>query len=130
MIGAFIDEVIRKMGSITNDRIRWLMITRTLNTGLLMCGQCHTNKQKKYHLFGSETVQIPAVFTIDPTTRSETEHKSILTYDLLFNHAEAAPAFTMSNFGLKCGNPLEAHEIFSIYLSSDILNLALLGYSL
>lgn len=30
MIGAFIDEVIRKMGSITNDRIRWLMITRTL----------------------------------------------------------------------------------------------------
>ncbi len=30
MIGAFIDEVIRKMGSITNDRIRRLMITRTL----------------------------------------------------------------------------------------------------
>lgn len=30
MIGAFIDEVIRKMGSITNDRIRQLMITRTL----------------------------------------------------------------------------------------------------
>lgn len=27
MIGAFIDEVIRKMGSITNERIRQLMIT-------------------------------------------------------------------------------------------------------
>ncbi len=78
------------------------------------------NKQKKNHLFGSETVQIPAVFTIDPTTRSETEHKSILTYDLLFNHAEAAPAFTNEQFWF------EMRE--STGGSRNILDLSKLGH--
>ena len=56
------------------------------------------NKQKKNRLFGSEVIQIPALVTIDPVIRNKAEHSSILPYDLLFNHTEAAPAFTNEQF--------------------------------
>lgn len=57
------------------------------------------NKQKENRLFGSETVQIPAIVTINPTTRNKAkQNEMILPYDILLNHSEETPAFTNEQF--------------------------------
>lgn len=47
MIGAVVDEVLRKMESTINEGMKAADDYIDDDTGLLMCGQCHTKKQKK-----------------------------------------------------------------------------------
>lgn len=62
MIGVVVDEVLRKMESATNEGIKAADDYIDADTGLLMCGQCHTKKQRKVtncchiHIFLSRTL--------------------------------------------------------------------------
>ena len=56
MIGAVVDEVLRKMESATNEEIKAADDYIDTDTGLLMCGQCHTKKQKKVSFLGEERI--------------------------------------------------------------------------
>ncbi len=56
MIDAVVDEVIRKLGNATNEGMKAVDDYIDTETGLLMCGKCHTKKQKKISLLGVERV--------------------------------------------------------------------------
>jgi len=56
MIGVVVDEVLRKMESTTNEGIKAADDYMDTDTGLLMCGQCHTKKQKKISFLGEERI--------------------------------------------------------------------------
>ncbi len=47
MIKAVVDEVLKEMENATNEGIKEVDDYMDTETGLLMCGQCHTRKQKK-----------------------------------------------------------------------------------
>lgn len=49
MIGAVVDEVLRKIESATDEGIKAADDYMDADTGLLICGECRTKKQKKYH---------------------------------------------------------------------------------
>ena len=53
MIGVVVDEVLRKMESTTNEGIKAADDYMDTDTGLLMCGQCHT-KSRKNIILGRE----------------------------------------------------------------------------
>ncbi len=56
MIGAVVDEVLRKMESAANEGIKAADDYTDAGTGLLICGQCHTKKQKKISFLGEERI--------------------------------------------------------------------------
>ena len=56
MIGTVVDEVLRKMESTANEGIKAADDYMDDDTGLLMCGQCHTKKQKKISFLGEERI--------------------------------------------------------------------------
>ena len=47
MIEVVVDEVPKKLEKTTNEEIKAVDDYTDDDTGLLMCGQCHTKKQKK-----------------------------------------------------------------------------------
>ena len=47
MIGVVVDEVLKELEKATNEGIKEADDYMDTETGLLMCGQCHTRKQKK-----------------------------------------------------------------------------------
>ena len=56
MIKAVVDEVIKEMENATNEGIKAADDYMDTETGLLMCGKCHTRKQKKLSFLGEERV--------------------------------------------------------------------------
>lgn len=56
MIGAVVDEVLKKLEKTTNEEIKAADDYADDDTGLLMCGQCHTKKQKKISFLGEERI--------------------------------------------------------------------------
>ena len=56
MIKAVVDEVLKEMENATNKGIKEVDDYMDTETGLLMCGQCHTRKQKKLSFLGEERV--------------------------------------------------------------------------
>lgn len=56
MIGAVVDEVLKEMENATNEGIKVADDYMDTETGLLMCGKCHTKKQKKISFLGVERV--------------------------------------------------------------------------
>ena len=56
MIGAVVDEVLKKLEKTTNEEIKAADDYTDDDTGLLMCGQCHTKKQKKISFLGEERI--------------------------------------------------------------------------
>ena len=56
MIGAVVDEVLRKMESATNDGIKADDDYMDADTELLVCGECHTKKQKRISFLGEERI--------------------------------------------------------------------------
>lgn len=56
MIGAVVDEVLKKMGNAANEGMKAAADYMDTETGLLMCGRCHTKKQKKISFLGVERV--------------------------------------------------------------------------
>lgn len=56
MIGADVDEVLKEMGNAANKGMRVADDYMDAETGLLMCGKCHTKKQKKISFLGVERV--------------------------------------------------------------------------
>ncbi len=56
MIKAVVDEVLKEMENVTNEGIKEADDYMDTETGLLMCGQCHTRKQKKLSFLGEERV--------------------------------------------------------------------------
>ena len=62
MIETVVDEVLRKMESTTNEGIKAADDYMDTDTGLLMCGQCHTKKQKKISFLGMS--QVIGFFTV------------------------------------------------------------------
>ena len=56
MIKAVVDEVLKEMENATNEGIKEVDDYMDTETGLLMCGQCHTKKQKKLSFLGEERV--------------------------------------------------------------------------
>ncbi len=56
MIGAVVDEVLKKLEKATNEGIKAADDYIDDDTGLLMCGQCHTKKQKKISFLGEERI--------------------------------------------------------------------------
>ena len=56
MIGAVVDEVLRKMESAANEGIKADNDYMDADTGLLICGECHTRKQKKISFLGEERI--------------------------------------------------------------------------
>ena len=56
MIETVVDEVLRKMESITNEGIKAADDYTDADTGLLICGQCRTRKQKKISFLGEERI--------------------------------------------------------------------------
>ena len=47
MIGAVVDEVLKEMENAANEGTKAADVYMDTETGLLMCGKCHTKKQKK-----------------------------------------------------------------------------------
>ena len=56
MIKAVVDEVIKEMENATNEGIKAADDYMDTETGFLMCGKCHTKKQKKLSFLGEERV--------------------------------------------------------------------------
>ena len=56
MIGAVVDEVLKEMENATNEGMKAADDYMDTETGLLMCGKCHTKKQKKISFLGVERV--------------------------------------------------------------------------
>ena len=56
MIEVVIDEVLKKLEKTTNEEIKAVDDYTDDDTGLLMCGQCHTKKQKKISFLGEERI--------------------------------------------------------------------------
>ena len=56
MIEVVIDEVLKKLEKTTNEEIKAADDYTDDDTGLLMCGQCHTKKQKKISFLGDERI--------------------------------------------------------------------------
>ena len=56
MIEVIVNEVLRKMESTTNEGIKAADNYTDIDTGLLMCGECHTKKQKKISFLGEERI--------------------------------------------------------------------------
>lgn len=56
MIEVVIDEVLKKLEKPTNEEIKAVDDYTDDDTGLLMCGQCHTKKQKKISFLGEERI--------------------------------------------------------------------------
>lgn len=56
MIDAVVDEVVRKMENAANEGIKAADDYKDTETGLLMCGKCHTRKQKKISFLGEERI--------------------------------------------------------------------------
>ena len=56
MIKAVVDEVIKEMENATNEGINAADDYTDTETGLLMCGKCHTKKQKRLSFLGEERV--------------------------------------------------------------------------
>lgn len=56
MIGVVVDEVLKKLEKTTNEEIKAADDYTDDDTGLLMCGQCHTKKQKKISFLGEKRI--------------------------------------------------------------------------
>ena len=56
MIGAVVDEVLKEMENATNEGMKAADDYMDTETGLLVCGKCHTKKQKKISFLGVERV--------------------------------------------------------------------------
>lgn len=56
MIGEVVDEVLKKLEKATNEGIKVADDYTDDDTGLLVCGQCHTKKQKKISFLGEERI--------------------------------------------------------------------------
>ena len=56
MIGVVVDEVLKELEKATNEGIKAADDYINADTGLLMCGQCHTKKQKKISFLGEERI--------------------------------------------------------------------------
>ena len=56
MIGAVVDEALKEMENATNEGMKAADDYMDTETGLLMCGKCHTKKQKKISFLGVERV--------------------------------------------------------------------------
>lgn len=56
MIETVVDEVLRKMEGTANEGIKAADDYTDADTGLLICGQCHTRKQKKISFLGEERI--------------------------------------------------------------------------
>ncbi len=56
MIGAIVDEVLKEMGNATDEGMKAADDYMDTETGLLICGECHTKKQKKISFLGVERV--------------------------------------------------------------------------
>lgn len=56
MIKAVVDETLKEMGNATNEGMKAADDYMDTETGLLVCGQCHTKKQKKLSFLGEERV--------------------------------------------------------------------------
>ena len=56
MIGAVVDEVLKEIENATNEGMKATGDYMDTETGFLMCGQCHTRKQKKLSFLGMERV--------------------------------------------------------------------------
>ena len=56
MIGAVVDEVLKEMENAKNEGMKAADDCMDTETGLLMCGKCHTKKQKKISFLGVERV--------------------------------------------------------------------------
>ena len=56
MIGAVVDEVLKEMENAKNEGMKASDDYMDTETGLLMCGKCHTKKQKKISFLGVERV--------------------------------------------------------------------------
>ena len=56
MIETVVDEVLRKMEGTANEGIKAVDDYTDADTGLLICGQCHTKKQKKISFLGEERI--------------------------------------------------------------------------
>ena len=52
MIGAVVDEALKEMENATNEGMKAADDYMDTETGLLMCGKCHTKKQKKISFLG------------------------------------------------------------------------------
>ena len=52
MIGAVVDEVLKEMENAANEGRKAADDYMDTETGFLMCGKCHTRKQKKSHSWG------------------------------------------------------------------------------
>ena len=56
MIETVVDEVLRKMEGTANEGIKAVDDYTDADKGLLICGQCHTKKQKKISFLGEERI--------------------------------------------------------------------------
>ena len=56
MIDAVVDEVIRGMEAAADMNIKAADDYMDTDTGLLVCGKCHTNKQKKIAFLGEKRI--------------------------------------------------------------------------
>lgn len=56
MIEVVADEVLKKLEKTTNEEIKAADDYTNDDTGLLMCGKCHTKKQKKISFLGEERI--------------------------------------------------------------------------
>ena len=56
MIGAVVDEVLKEMENAANEGMKAADDYMDTETGLLVCGKCHTKKQKKISFMGVERV--------------------------------------------------------------------------
>ena len=56
MIGAVVDKVLKEMENAKNEGMKASDDYMDTETGLLMCGKCHTKKQKKISFLGVERV--------------------------------------------------------------------------
>lgn len=52
MIEVVVDEVLKELEKATNEGMKAADDYMDDDTGLLMCGQCHTKKQKKNSILG------------------------------------------------------------------------------
>ena len=72
MIGVVVDEVLKKLEKTTNEGIKADNDYTDDDTGLLVCGQCHTKKQKKIAFLGEERIVgcLPLISTLSSSKRS------------------------------------------------------------
>lgn len=56
MIDAVVDEVLKEMGNAANEAIMAADDYMDAETGLLVCGKCHTRKEKRISFLGEERI--------------------------------------------------------------------------